>query len=253
MDAWEIARVASEVAELLAPESAHSILTAIADEPNGAAIRHAVRTHAPEAAQPLLNSLLNGPDVSAATAAAAIASAVVATRRVESEFGRTEIVWTGPSTVPVSSHRPTAAVAHELIASAKDHLTLATYSAGKVDDLIEALDRRRRGGVNIRLILETPKSDGSGPDCPKVFERLVPYVNALHWPRGSREDHDWTSMHVKVLIRDSDAVLITSANMSRAAMRDNMELGVKMEGGSLPGRLRKHFDELEEAKVLEAI
>ena len=254
MDAWEIARVADEVAELMTPESASSILQAIGGELGGAAaIRHAVRTHAPEAAQPLLNSLLNEPDASAETVAAAVATAVVTASRVESQLGRTDIVWTGPNTVPVSSHRPTAAVAHELIASAKEHLTLATYSAGKVDDLIQALDRRRRDGVDIRLILETPKSDGSGPDCPRVFERLVPYVNALHWPRASRQDHDWTSMHIKVLIRDADAVLITSANMSRAAMRDNMELGVKIQGGSIPGRLRKHFDDLQEMGILDAV
>lgn len=253
MDAWEIAQVADEVAELMSPEAAHSLLDAIDGQPGGAAVRHAIRTHAPEAAQPLLNSLLAQPDLDARTVAAVVATAVVTAGRVEGQLGQTEIVWTGPKTVPVSSHRPTAAVAHELIASAKEHLTLATYSAGNVADLIEALDKRRREGLNIRLLLETPKSDGSGPDCPKVFHRLVPYVNALQWPRTSRQDHDWTSMHVKVLIRDADAVLLTSANMSRAAMRDNMELGVRIEGGSIPARLKKHFDDLEENGVLAGV
>lgn len=237
----------------MSPEMARSLVSAIAEASGGAALRHALRTWAPDAAQPLVLALLEDPDLDIATVGAIIATAVVTASRVEGQLGRTEIVWTGPRTVPVSSHRPTAAVAHELIASAKEHLTLATYSAGRVDDLIEALDKRRRDGVNVRLLLETPKSDGSGPDCPKVFERLVPYVNALQWPRATRQDHDWTSMHVKVLIRDADAVLLTSANMSRAAMRDNMELGVKIEGGSIPARLKKHFDDLEDGGVLASL
>lgn len=245
--------MADEVAELMSPEAARSLLDAIEGEPGGAAVRHAVRTHTPASAHPLLNVLLSQPDVDLRTVTAAIATAVVTGSRIEGQLGRTEIVWTGPQTVPVSGHRPTAAVAHELIASAKGHLTLATFSAGDVDDLIEALDKRRRDGVSIRLLLETPRSDGRGPDCPRVFERLVPYVNALEWPRASRQHHDWTSMHVKVLIRDADAVLLTSANMSRTAMRDNMELGVRIEGGSIPARLKKHFDDLEDADVLVAL
>ena len=186
-------------------------------------------------------------------ACASLAASVATRHRIEEEAERIEIVWTGPASVPVPNHRPTAAVMHELIASAKTHITLATYSAGKVDDLIAALDQRRRDGVDIRLLLETPQSDGSGPDCPKVFEKLVPYVNALEWPRDSRADHDWTSMHVKVLIRDDDAVLVTSANLSQAAMRNNMELGLELRGGTIAARLRKHFDELEDAGTLKPL
>jgi len=60
-------------------------------------------------------------------------------------------------------------------------------------------------------------------------------------------------MHVKVLIRDSEAVLVTSANMSEAAMRHNMEVGVEIRGGATAARLRKHFDELEHAGVLRSL
>lgn len=252
VDPWGVAEIASDLSSILSEDSARLLLGALGGNSTGAALRHAVRNHVPEDAQQLVHALVDACGESSATIAA-LASAVVTRSRVEAERGSTEIVWTGPATVPVPSHRPTAAVAHELIASAKEHITLATFSAGKVDDLIDALDKRRRDGVKIRLLLETPKSDGTGPDGPKVFERLVPYVNALHWPRTSRESHDWTSMHVKVLIRDADAVLLTSANMSRAAMRENMELGVKIEGGSIPARLKKHLDDLEDAGVLAGL
>lgn len=246
---WAVAEIASDLSSVLSERAARSLLEAVTGDLTGPAFRHAVRNHVPEVAQELVHALVASCGGTSA-AITAIAAAIATRSQVEAEHGTTEIVWTGPATVPVPAHRPTAAVAHELIASAKRHITLATFSAGKIDDLIAALENRRREGVNIRLLLETPRSDGTGPDGPAAFERLVPYVNALHWPRKSRESPDWTSMHVKVLIRDADAALLTSANMSHAAMRDNMELGVKIEGGSIPARLKKHFDDLEESAVL---
>lgn len=51
-------------------------------------------------------------------------------------------------------------------------------------------------------------------------------------------------MHVKILIRDADAGLVTSAK-SGTAMRDNVEVGVELRGGSIAGRLRQLFDDLE--------
>jgi len=202
-----------------------------------------LRRYAPTEVQPLLGVLVR--EAGLERTCAALAAAVATRSRHEAETEQIGIVWTGPATIPVPNHRPTAAVIHELIASAKGHITLATYSAGNVDDLIVALDKRHRDGVDVRLVLETVRSDGTGPDCPKVFKSLIPYVRALEWPRKSRPSHDWTSMHVKILIRDADAVLVTSANMSGTAIRDNMEVGVELRGGSIAGRLRQHFDDLE--------
>lgn len=251
MDIWDLARAAEEVSELLSFDTAHDLLSALEGSQPGPSVRRALRHHAPVEVQGLIGKMIDASGLD--RACVSLAAAVSTRRRIEAETERIEVVWTGPASVPVSSHRPTAAVMHELIASAKAHITLATYSAGKVDDVIAALDQRRREGVDIRLLLETPRSDGSGPDCPEVFEKLVPYVNALEWPRNSRADHDWSSMHVKVLIRDDDAVLVTSANFSEAAMRNNMELGVVLHGGTIAATLRKHFDELEDTGTLRSL
>jgi phosphatidylserine/phosphatidylglycerophosphate/cardiolipin synthase-like enzyme len=253
MDAWKVGEAACEVSSLLSADTARGLLGAMDEMTSGAALRYAVRSQVPADVQPLVEALFASCDGSVHAFTASLASAVTTRSRLELEHGKAEIVWTGPATLPVPNHRPTAAVAHELIATAKEHLTLATYSAGKVEDLIDALDKRRKQGTDIRLLLETPKSDGSGPDCPKAFERLVPYVTALEWPRRERQDYDWTSMHVKVLVRDGDAALVTSANMSRSAMRDNMELGVLMDGGPIPARLKQHFDDLQDAGFLVAL
>lgn len=251
MDAWSLAEAAEEMSQLVSLETARAILAAVETQAVGPALRRAIRNQAPAEVQFLLINLIDQAGIE--RTCAALAAAVNTRHRVEHENEQVKIVWTGPATVPISSHRTTAAVMHELIATAREHITLATYSAGKVEDFIVALDKRRCEGIDVRLLLETPRSDGSGPDCPKVFEQLLPYVNALEWPRGSRHSHNWTSMHVKVLIRDSDAVLVTSANMSEAAMRHNMEVGVELRAGSTALRLREHFDELERSGVLRSL
>jgi phosphatidylserine/phosphatidylglycerophosphate/cardiolipin synthase-like enzyme len=245
MDSWELARAADEISSFLSLDAAKELLRAVEAQDSPAGVRYALRGHAPTEVQGLLSPLIS--DAGLERTCAALAAAVATRTRLDLETEQIRIVWTGPATVPMPNHRPTAAVMHELIASAKTHLTLATYSAGNVDDLIHSINQRRRDGVEIRLLLETVRSDGTGPNCPEVFKDLVglPSVKALEWPRSARKTHDWTSMHVKVLIRDDDAVLVTSANFSRAAMRDNMELGVEIRGGTMAARLRQHFDELE--------
>lgn len=251
MNPWELATSAKELSGLISESATRAVVDALDGLEAGAQARRIVRTTVPAEAQPILASMILEAGVS--ESCAALAAAAATRIAIDAETEEIELVWTGPATVPVPNHRPTAAVVHELIASAQSDLTLATFSAGSVGDLLSALDGRRRDGVKIRLLLETPKSDGSGPDCPAVFSSLIPYVNALHWPRVSRPNHDWTSMHVKILIRDSDAVLVTSANMSGSAMRDNMELGVLIRGGDTATRLRAHFDDLETHGVIQRL
>lgn len=251
MDTWELAQAADAASSILSLDAARVLVVALEDHDDPAAVRRALRRHAPAEVQQVLGALIREAGLS--RTCAALAGAISMRATLEASTEQIGIVWTGPATVPVPNHRPTAAVIHELIASAKSHLTLATYSAGNVDDLVSALDTRRQQGVEVRLLLETLRSDGGGSDCPKVFQKLIPYVRALEWPRASRPSHDWTSMHVKILIRDDDAVLVTSANMSGSAMRDNMEVGVELRGGSMARRLRQHFDDLESAGVLRPL
>jgi cardiolipin synthase A/B len=55
-------------------------------------------------------------------------------------------------------------------------------------------------------------------------------------------------MHVKTVIMDREAILVSSANLTGAAMDRNMELGLLVEGGHLAETVDRHFDELIEAE-----
>lgn len=57
-------------------------------------------------------------------------------------------------------------------------------------------------------------------------------------------------MHVKSVIQDRQAMLLSSANLTSAAFDRNMELGLLVAGGTLPERVDRHFDELIETGEL---
>ena len=60
-------------------------------------------------------------------------------------------------------------------------------------------------------------------------------------------------LHVKCAVADSRKLLLTSANLTDHALKLNMELGLLVTGGRLPGRVEKHFDALVGSGVLERI
>lgn len=211
------------------------------------AVRHLIDTLVPPAARPGLRQLVDTQP--ADVAAAVLAGAAAARRAAVADTERIEIVWTGPATVAVPA-RPTETVVDDLIANAREHITLATYSAGNVTDIVKRLNGRRKDGVDIRLLLEVARSDGTGPDSLADFAAIAPYVNTLVWPRQSRDAGDWSNMHVKVLIQDDRAALVTSANISKAARTHNMELGLLISGPATPAALRAHFDELEQRQTV---
>lgn len=66
------------------------------------------------------------------------------------------------------------------------------------------------------------------------------------WPRDQRPaEGKWVAkMHAKCAVADHHAALIGSANLSAAALRANMELGVLFAGGDIPRRLQAHFRQL---------
>src|SRR5690606_21550673 len=93
-------------------------------------------------------------------------------------------------------------------------------------------------GAKVTLILESPeKLDGGGG--ADAYARVTTY----HWPIDRRHPPD-AKLHAKAVIVDSEAVLLTSANMTSAAYGRNIELGVLCRGGGVARQVQRHFDGL---------
>jgi cardiolipin synthase A/B len=61
------------------------------------------------------------------------------------------------------------------------------------------------------------------------------------------------SLHAKCAVADDDLLFITSANLTEFAMNLNMELGILVRGGELPGQVRLHFERLIGAGALRCV
>lgn len=233
----------------------HSIANAVEAHPlaSDRARRDAVRSVVPTTARENALSICDAwqmacPTLPGAAVALALRS-VAATATALRDAQTVELVWTGPVTsVPTRSTRQALV---DLTREAKHTLLLVSFSAyrdqGIIDELNTAADRH----VEIILILET-ESDSRGRlshDAAKAFDELHERVSFYVWPASGRP-FNGGSLHAKTIIADRRAALVSSANLSGAAMERNMELGVLISGEPVPGLIEQHFRLLIAQRVL---
>ena len=194
------------------------------------------------------------PDVPGAAVAAAMRAAARTAKTVRAEQ-RVTLVWTGPTTEPASL-RATRSVLEALVAGATQSLILMSFVTHNVGDLTIDLAAAAARGVDVIIILETPDEPGGPltiePDHP--FAPIKAIVTFYRWPQETRQaDFAATArLHAKCVIADESSALITSANLTRAGINDNIELGILIEAGPLPGQLARHIRLLIEQGTLEA-
>lgn len=178
------------------------------------------------------------------------AAAVASTLRTSQAI---DIAWTGPT----SAHVPVRMTAHvlvDLIAEARTRLFVVSYAAYKVAAVSAALRDAAMRGVDVRLILETDEDSGGrlSVDAADAFAELHHVVTFWTWP-GAQRPEQGAAMHAKAAIVDGRVALVTSANLTGAALDRNMELGVVIRGGAAPRRLADHFLALTASGMLRQV
>lgn len=187
-----------------------------------------------------------GSDFRSAGVALAVRSAGDAVHDVRGQE-QVSVVWTGPASyeVPV---RATSAVLAEVIEEAKRTLIVVSFAAYKVAAVVDALRTAAERRVDVRLVLESvAESKGNlSHDAKEAFNALGDSVSFYVWPAELRASQGGghASMHAKCAVADHRTAFVTSANLTGAAMTDNMELGLVVSGGDVPGRIANHFDSL---------
>ncbi len=202
-------------------------------------------------------SAMSGATAPPHTLALALEAAVESrsTERLEQQV---EAAWSGPASIQ-STLRRTDRAWIEVIESAREELWLASYSVGTIDRiqqaLLEALDR----GVEVSMLFETPRDSNGQLRDSKVgeFDRdLLRRAVVYRWPIEKRDRDHWGNvalMHAKLAIADRRLLLVTSANLSSAALERHIEVGILVEGGSQPGWLAERLEALVRARVIEPI
>ncbi len=200
----------------------------------------------------LWEAWLGQPDVTGFSLALALRAAGGTAERLRRAQSM-DIVWTGPSSsqVPV---RMSSQVLLDLIDAARTELTVVSFAAYRVPAVRRSFQAAAARGVSVRLVLETAKDSGGrlGRDAADAFATLGTAVSWWYWPEVIRPEGG-AAMHVKAAIADAHIALVTSANLTGAALEHNMELGLVVTGGSVPRRLAEHFRTLMADGVLQRL
>jgi len=261
----QIAAAAAHLADHLP----YSVMIALADAvtQHGGLERSAVR-------QAILQSLPT-PDFRDATAdfldlwysrassimSEAAAVALVTAARCEHDHRQAEtveIVWTGPEPAE-TRFRQTEQAILEVVNSATRRLTVVSYAVYRIPRIREALVAAARRGVGIRLIVETPnRIEGQSEyDCLLALgDNVASACSVYYWPQENRPKDDNGKigiLHVKCAVADGHRMFLSSANLTEYAFTINMELGVLVTGGTLPGQVERHFERLVTTGVLNAL
>jgi phosphatidylserine/phosphatidylglycerophosphate/cardiolipin synthase-like enzyme len=150
-------------------------------------------------------------------------------------------VWSGPSFDGDSDHT-TAALAH-LLDEATEDVFASTFSATLGSPFVEALWRAIARGVAVTVLMDgSEKMSGAAAKLTKRLEgaRFLSYV----------PDSSFGLQHSKVIIVDSAAALVTSANLSEAAAYRNLEVGVLVRDPEFASKLRQRFLKLAALNTL---
>lgn len=169
-----------------------------------------------------------------------------------------EIVWTGPASRSTAFRRTDQALL-ELIESAMESLIIVTFAAYKIARIADAIVEAGQRNLDIALVVES-KETSSGhyvhKELATTSSRLLSVAKVYTWPLDKRPTDslgNHGSLHAKCAVADNRMAFISSANLTEYALNINMEMGVLIKGGGLPGQMRTHFRGLIRDGVIEEI
>ena len=169
-----------------------------------------------------------------------------------------ELAWTGPDAGVVPFRRTEQAILH-VLDSARTRITLVSFAVYKIPNVAKALVRAAGRGVRLIVIVETPdriEGQGEYSTIRALGREIADCSTVYYWPQERRPLGDNGKagiLHVKCAVADGEWMFLSSANLTRQAFTINMELGMLVRGGSIPGRVERQFDQLVQDGHLKQI
>lgn len=166
------------------------------------------------------------------------------------EAPKLELIWSGPVFSPFSLRRTDETIL-QLIQQTNQRLTLVSFALYRVERLSQALNTAIERGVTVRMFMEI--DNAKSLSLKKLYGDVL--TTAMHFYTWSTQQRMQSSqgksgvLHAKAVIADSQQLFVSSANLTEYAMSLNIELGLLVQGGELPGRTDKIFDDYVERGV----
>lgn len=163
-----------------------------------------------------------------------------------------DILWTGPTATTVPVRRIEQSFC-ELIDSANERLFIASFVAYKADKIYSAIRSAIQRGVRVSFLTEVSKEYGGSlnVDPSDGLKKKFPEAVFYRW-----ENFDVAYpavVHVKCAIADECKAIVTSANLTGAAMDNNMELGLMISSRQVVSRMAAHFTALIHEHILNSM
>lgn len=127
-------------------------------------------------------------------------------------------------------------------------LAFAFRTALAVERLTQALKAAIERSVTVRMFMET--DNAKSLSLKKLYGDVL--TTTIHFYTWSTQQRVQSSqgksgvLHAKAVIADSQQLFVSSANLTEYTMSLNIELGLLVQGGELPGRTDKIFDDYVE-------
>jgi phosphatidylserine/phosphatidylglycerophosphate/cardiolipin synthase-like enzyme len=169
-----------------------------------------------------------------------------------------ELVWTGPESQLIPLRRTDQALL-QLINGATDRILIVSFAVYKARGIVDALVKAGKRGVSITVLVESPEDDAIDMAYDPIQSfgvEIRSYARFYFWPVEKRPlspEGRHGSLHAKVAVADGQTLFISSANLTQYAMNLNMEMGVLIQGGSLPGQVEQHFKRMIESGIIQSI
>ena len=189
-------------------------------------------------------------------------------RTVERAAARTrkpDLVWSGPE-VPGLHARDTRRVYEELLGSAERSIWASTYAFFDGPKAFEVLARRMEAtpALRVTLLLNIQRKRGDTTASEQLVRRFADHFWKTDWPGSSRPSVFYDPraldpegpggvLHAKAVVADDEAVFITSANLTEAALDRNIELGVLIRDRAFALAVGGYFRSLIDRDLLKPL
>ncbi len=185
--------------------------------------------------------------------------------RVAAKARKPDLVWSGPE-VPGLHARDTRRVYEELLGSADHSIWASTYAFFDGPKAFEVLARRMetKPALLVTLLLNIQRKWGDTTASEHLVRGFAEHFWKTDWPGSMRPKVFYDPraldlqgpggvLHAKAVVADDEAVFITSANLTEAALDRNIELGVLIRDRALALTIGGYFRNLIDRDLLKPL
>lgn len=176
-----------------------------------------------------------------------------------------DVVWSGPE-VPGLHARDTRRVYEELLGGAQHSVWVSTYAFFDGPQAFSILAARmdQIPDLHVTMLLNIQRKRGDNTAADHLVRKFADRFWKTDWPGKRRPavfydprsldlEGPGSVLHAKAVVVDDEALFVTSANLTEAALDRNIELGLLVRDRSLALTVSTHFRGLIDRDLLHLL